>query len=60
MHYTTIKNLLKHHIKKNINSLWIWKKEEKEFKMIWENYSGNHRIYTTKQLLKTIEDEILL
>ncbi len=53
--YKTIKSILKHHIKTGVKSLWTWKNDN--FTMIYENYSGKDRIYTSYQLLKLLEDE---
>ena len=59
--YKTIKWVLKGHIKNNVNSLWIW--ESDNFTMIYENYDGNERIYTSNQLLRllseSMEDDVL-
>jgi len=51
--YKTIKWVLKSHIKNNVRSLWTWKNDN--FTMIYENYSGEDRIYTSNQLLKELE-----
>ena len=56
--YKSIKSVLKFHIKKNVKSLWTWKKDDDEdenFTCIYENYSGEDRIYTSEQLLKLLE-----
>ena len=53
--YRTIKSVLKHHIKTGVKSLWTWKNDN--FTMIYENYSGDDRIYTSNQLLKILNDE---
>ena len=56
--YKTIKWVLNNHIKKNVRSLWTWKQDEDEgenFTCIYENYSGEDRIYTSQQLLKLLE-----
>ena len=56
--YKTIKSVLRFHIKKNVRSLWTWKNDEVEgenFTCIYENYSGDDRIYTSQQLLKLLE-----
>jgi len=50
--YKTIKWILKDNIKKNVRSLWTWKDDN--FTMIYENYSGEDRIYTSSQLLKIL------
>tara|TARA_R110001606_G_scaffold360965_1_gene514010 strand:- start:178 stop:351 length:174 start_codon:yes stop_codon:yes gene_type:complete len=51
--YKSIKSVLKFHIKKNVKSLWTWKDDN--FTCIYENYSGEDRIYTSEQLLKILE-----
>ena len=51
--YKSIKSVLKFHIKKNVKSLWTWKDDN--FTCIYENYSGDDRIYTSQQLLKLLE-----
>ena len=53
--YRTIKSVLKHHIKTGVKSLWTW--ENDNFTCIYENYSGDERIYTSNQLLKILNDE---
>ncbi len=53
--YKTIKWILKQHIKSGVKSLWTWKDDN--FTMIYENYSGDDRIYTSNQLLKILNDE---
>jgi hypothetical protein len=53
--YRTIKSVLKHHIKTGVRSLWTWKNDN--FTMIYENYAGDDRIYTSNQLLKILNDE---
>ena len=52
-HYKSIKSVLRFHIKKNVKSLWTWKDDN--FTCIYENYSGEDRIYTSEQLLKLLE-----
>ena len=53
--YKTIKSVLKYHIKTGVKSLWTWKNDN--FTMIYENYAGDDRIYTSNQLLKILNDE---
>jgi|TARA_R110000824_G_scaffold282073_1_gene470361 hypothetical protein len=53
--YKTIKSVLKHHIKTGVRSLWTWKNDN--FTMIYENYAGDDRIYTSYQLLNLLKDE---
>ena len=54
--YKSIKSVLRFHIKKNVKSLWTWEQDEEEnFTCIYENYSGEDRIYTSQQLLKLLE-----
>jgi len=50
--YKTIKTVLKGHIKNNVKSLWTW--QDDNFTCIFENYSGDSRIYTSHQLLKLL------
>tara|TARA_R110000764_G_scaffold118721_2_gene206264 strand:+ start:86 stop:268 length:183 start_codon:yes stop_codon:yes gene_type:complete len=50
--YKTIKWVLKGHIKNGVNSLWTWEKDV--FTMIYDNYDGDERIYTSNQLLKIL------
>ena len=50
--YKTIKWVLRGHIKNNVNSLWTW--EDDNFTCIYDNYAGNHRIYTSNQLLRLL------
>jgi hypothetical protein len=54
--YKTIKWILKNHIKNNVKSLWTY--EDDNFTCIYENYSGESRIYTAHQMLKLIENLI--
>tara|TARA_Y100001951_G_C11065877_1_gene143357 strand:+ start:178 stop:372 length:195 start_codon:yes stop_codon:yes gene_type:complete len=56
MKYTTIKWVLRSHIKNNVKALWTW--EDSNFTCIYENYSQQDRIYTAEQLLQKIEDKI--
>tara|TARA_Y100000310_G_scaffold323620_1_gene384305 strand:- start:1731 stop:1952 length:222 start_codon:yes stop_codon:yes gene_type:complete len=56
MKYTTIKWVLRNHIKNKVRALWTW--EDNNFTCIYQNYSQKDRIYTAEQLLKKIEDEI--
>lgn len=53
--YKTIKCVLKNHIKNNVKSLWTWKDDN--FTCVYQNYSGNDRIYTSNQLLNLLENE---
>ena len=53
--YKSIKSVLKHHIRTGVRSLWTWKNDN--FRMIYENYAGDDRIYTSNQLLKILNDE---
>jgi hypothetical protein len=57
MKYTTIKKVLKNNIKNNVNVLWTWDKEAKNFTQIYKNYSDELHIYTPSQLLEAIEKE---
>jgi len=50
--YSTIKWILRDNIKKNIRALWTWKNDN--FTMIYNNYSGEDRIYTSSQLLNLL------
>ena len=54
--YKTIKWILRNHIKTKVKSLWTY--EDDNFRMIYENYSGESRIYTPHQMLKLIENLI--
>ena len=51
--YKTIKWVLKKHIESGVKTLWTW--ENDNFTCIYENYSGNSRIYTPRQLLKMLD-----
>lgn len=53
--YKSIKWVLNNHIKKNVRSLWTW--ENDNFTCIFENYSGDSRIYTPHQLLKLLNND---
>jgi len=53
MKYTTIKIVLRNHIKNNVRALWTW--EDNNFTCIYKNYSQTDRIYTAQQLLKKID-----
>ncbi len=55
--YKGIKSILNHHIKNNIKSLWTY--ENDNFTHIYENYSGDSRIYTTHQMIRYIDKLIL-
>ena len=56
MKYTTIKWLLRKHIKNNVKALCTW--EDNTFNCIYENYSQTNRIYTAEQLIEKIDNEI--
>ncbi len=57
--YKTIKWVLKKQIENNSNTLWTWIKGVNEtFTCIYKNYNDNLPIYTPKQLLTLIENEI--
>ena len=58
MKYNTIKSVLRFSIKKNVNTLWTWDREEKNFTQIYQNYNDKLPIYTATQLLELIEKEI--
>ena len=54
--YKTIKWVLKQQIENATKTLWTWEEGKKEnFTCIYENYSGDDRIYTSQQLLKLLE-----
>ena len=50
--YKTIRWILRKHIEKKVRTLWTWKDDN--FTCIYENYSGEDRIYTPQQLLKLL------
>ena len=54
--YKTIKSVLKHHIKTGVKSLWIY--TDDNFTMIYENYGGDDRIYTSRQMMNLINSII--
>ena len=54
--YKSIKWILRNHIKNNVRSLWTY--EDDNFTCIYENYSGESRIYTPHQLLRLIDKMI--
>ena len=56
--YKTIKWVLATNIKKNVNTLWTWDREENNFTQIYQNYNDKLPIYTATQLLELIEKEI--
>ena len=56
--YKTIKSVLRTNVKKNVNTLWTWDKENKNFTQIYKNYNDSLPIYTASQLLEEIEKEI--
>ncbi len=58
MKYNTIRWVLRDNIKKNVNALWTWDKEGKNFTMIYNNYNDDLPIYTASQLLEEIEREL--
>ena len=58
MKYKTIKWVLKQNIKNNVNTLWTWDREEKNFTQIYQNYNDKLPIYTATQLLELIDQEI--
>ena len=54
--YKTIKWILKDHIKSKVNSLWTY--QDDNFTCIYENYGGDDRIYTSRQMLNLINSII--
>lgn len=55
MKYTTIKWVLKGHIKNGVKSLWTWK--DNNFTFIYKNYADDDNIYTAQQLLEKINNK---
>ena len=55
MKYNNIKKRLKKQVDNNIESLWTFNEEEKEFTQIFKNYSNDLKIYTPKQLLDYLD-----
>jgi len=51
MKYTNIKKVLQNQINKGVKALWTFNEPQKEFTMIYKNYSNELQIYTAKQLL---------
>jgi len=58
MKYKSIKWVLKQNIKNNVNTLWTWDREEKNFTQIYQNYNDKLPIYTATRLLELINQEI--
>lgn len=54
--YKTIKWILNYHIKNKVNSLWTY--QDDNFTCIYENYGGDDRIYTSRQMLNLINSII--
>lgn len=58
MKYNSIKAVLRFHIKKEVKSLWTWKKGvNEEFTMIYNDYGDDLPIYTPQQLIKILNNE---
>tara|TARA_R100000664_G_scaffold8209_1_gene13631 strand:- start:140 stop:313 length:174 start_codon:yes stop_codon:yes gene_type:complete len=57
MKYTTIKWLLRNHIKNGVKSLWTWK--DNNFTCIYQNYLETDKIYTPQQLLEELENPVI-
>ena len=55
MKYNNIKKRLKKQVDNNIESLWTFNEQEKEFTQIFKNYSNDLKIYTPKQLLDYLD-----
>ena len=51
MKYNNIKKRLKKQVDNNIESLWTFNEQEKEFTQIYKSYTNELKIYTPKQLL---------
>jgi|21_taG_2_1085346.scaffolds.fasta_scaffold03336_3 hypothetical protein len=58
MKYNNIKKVLRKQIEKNVNALWTWDKEDKNFTMIYNHYNDDLPIYTAAQLIEQIDNEI--
>tara|TARA_R110000822_G_scaffold46646_2_gene124128 strand:- start:2172 stop:2387 length:216 start_codon:yes stop_codon:yes gene_type:complete len=55
MTYNNIKKILKKQIENNVNALWTFNEEQKEFTQIYQNYNNNLTIYTPQQLLDKLK-----
>tara|TARA_R110000751_G_scaffold75513_2_gene152114 strand:- start:910 stop:1080 length:171 start_codon:yes stop_codon:yes gene_type:complete len=55
MTYNNIKKILKKQIENNVNALWTFNEEQKEFTQIYQNYNSNLTIYTPQQLLDKLK-----
>ena len=56
MTYNNIKKILKKQIENNVNALWTFNEEQKEFTQIYQNYNNNLTIYTPQQLLNKLNE----
>ena len=55
MNYKNIKKILQGQIDNNVKTLWTFNEKQKEFTMIYENYSNKLQIFTPEQLLRRIK-----
>ena len=58
MKYTNIKNILKRQVENNVKTFWTFDEEEQIFTQIYKNYSNRLHIYTPKQLLDKLNNEV--
>ena len=57
MKYTTIRWVLRNHIKNGVNTLWNWNKEEMNFICLFNSFSDKLPIYTAQQLLDILNEK---
>ena len=57
MKYTNIKKILQKQIENNVNTLWNYNKENKEFIQIYNNYKGKLKVYTPQELINKLEED---
>tara|TARA_R110002020_G_scaffold341666_1_gene556219 strand:+ start:420 stop:608 length:189 start_codon:yes stop_codon:yes gene_type:complete len=56
MKYNGIKNVLRSHIKDNLNTIWQWDIEDNHFILTFNEVDNDLPIYTPTQLLAVLMD----
>lgn len=52
--FKSIKNVLRSHIKNNLNTIWQWDKDDNNFICVYNEVINTLPIYTSQQLLDVL------
>ena len=56
MKYNKIKRILRNQVENNVQALWNFDEENKEFIYVFKRYNDELQIYTPQQLLDKLEN----